>query len=286
MAWTLTADLGDYVAVAGGFLRSRPVEHTIQLAVIETLRIRGGSAFGEVAPLFGWWRSGGGAAAGHVRAAFLHTPPFPALLTALPPDSARPLAEQLVARRRQLPGVHAEQDDAADFAVAWGELTGADAKPFRRSRLFRLAELAPHLPHPRGAARVAGTADRDLLVSWLAAFARELADMAGDLPGAIDDRLSYGGLTLWEVDGSAVSLAGANRPAAGVVRIGPVYTPPDRRQRGYAGAATVAVSRAALEAGARDVVLFTDLANRTSNALYQRLGYRPVQDRVVLRFGD
>jgi RimJ/RimL family protein N-acetyltransferase len=32
------------------------------------------------------------------------------------------------------------------------------------------------------------------------------------------------------------------------------------------------------------VVLYTDLANPTSNAVYQRLGYRPVEDRVVLSF--
>jgi MOSC domain-containing protein YiiM len=30
------------------------------------------------------------------------------------------------------------------------------------------------------------------------------------------------------------------------------------------------------------VVLFTDLANPTSNALYQRLGYRPIEDRTVV----
>jgi predicted GNAT family acetyltransferase len=57
-----------------------------------------------------------------------------------------------------------------------------------------------------------------------------------------------------------------------------------RGGRGYAGGATVAVSQAALDAGATDVVLYTDLANPTSNALYQRLGYRPVEDRTVLSF--
>jgi len=58
-----------------------------------------------------------------------------------------------------------------------------------------------------------------------------------------------------------------------------------RRRQGYGGAVTAAVSRAALVAGADHVVLFTDLANPTSNALHQRLGYRPVEDRVMLRFG-
>ena len=70
----------------------------------------------------------------------------------------------------------------------------------------------------------------------------------------------------------------------GMVRVGSVYTPPAVRGRGYAGAVTAAVSRAARDAGVREVVLFTDLANPTSNALYQRLGYRPVEDRVTFSF--
>jgi predicted GNAT family acetyltransferase len=78
--------------------------------------------------------------------------------------------------------------------------------------------------------------------------------------------------------------AGRNRAAAGQARIGPVYTPPELRGRGFGGAATAAVTRAALDDGAEGVVLFTDLANPTSNTLYQRLGYRPISDWTVLRF--
>jgi predicted GNAT family acetyltransferase len=68
------------------------------------------------------------------------------------------------------------------------------------------------------------------------------------------------------------------------VRVGPVYTPPGHRGRGYGGAVTWTVSQAARDAGAAQVLLFTDLANPTSNALYQRLGYQPVADRLVLAF--
>lgn len=50
MAWTLTEDLHRYVVAAGDFLRSRPVQNTVQLAVVETPRARGGSAFGEIPP--------------------------------------------------------------------------------------------------------------------------------------------------------------------------------------------------------------------------------------------
>jgi GNAT superfamily N-acetyltransferase len=280
MAWTLTGNLDDYLAIAGGFLRSRPVQNTIQLVALELLRVRGPSAFGDVAPLFGWWRP----AAGPVTAALMHTPPYPVLLTRLPANSAGDLAEALAGRGRQLPGVNAERGDAEAFAAAWSALADAGWREFRRSRLFQLGQLTPPDPRPPGAARVASAADRGLLEPWLDAFRQELADLGEPGRGMVEDRISYGGLTLWEAGGAAVSLAGRSRPAEGVVRVGPVYTPPEHRRRGYGGAVTAAVSQAALEAGAAYVALFTDLANPTSNALYRRLGYRPVEDRLVLKF--
>jgi len=280
MAWTLTGDLDEYLAAAGGFLRSDPVQHTIELAAVEQMQARGPSAFGPPGPLFGWWRPGDGP----VTAAALHTPPYPVLVTPLPAGAAPPLARGLLARGRAPGGVNGEQTDSARFAAAWMDLTGAGSRVLRRSRLFRLGTLTPLDPGPDGAPRRATAADRDLLISWMAGFTAETGDSPGPQPGVIDDELSYGGLTLWETDGVPVSVAGLRRPAAGVVRVGPVYTPPDQRRHGYAAAATVAVSQAALDAGAAGVVLFTDLASAASNGLYPRLGYQPVADRVMLSF--
>jgi RimJ/RimL family protein N-acetyltransferase len=279
MAWTLTGDLAEYLAAAGDFLRSEPVQHTIELAAVETLQARGTTAFGSPDALFGWWRPG----TGPVTATLFHTPPYPALLTPLPAGAAPPLARALLALGHDPIGVTADQRDSARFAAAWTDLTGARARVVRRSRLFRLGTLTP-LDRPAGAARVATAADRDLLIAWLTDFSVETGDSPGPPPGTVDDELSYGGLTLWEADGIPVAVAGVRRPAAGVVRVGPVYTPPDQRRHGYAAAATGAVSQAALDAGAAGVVLFTDLASAASNGLYPRLGYQPVADRVMLSF--
>jgi RimJ/RimL family protein N-acetyltransferase len=280
MAWTLTGGLDEYLAAAGDFLRSDPVQHTIELAAVEQMLARGPGAFGSLGPLFGWWRPG----SGPVTAAVLHTPPYPMLLTPLPAGAALPLARALLALGRDPGGVNGQEPDPARFAVAWADLTGASSRVTRRSRLFRLRTLTPLNPGPDGAARVATASDRDLLVSWMAGFAAETGDSPGPQPGAIEDELGYGGLILWEAGGIRVAMAGIRRPAAGVVRVGPVYTPPDQRRHGYAAAATAAVSQAALDAGADGVVLFTDLASEASNALYPRLGYQPVADRVMLSF--
>jgi predicted GNAT family acetyltransferase len=154
-----------------------------------------------------------------------------------------------------------------------------------RMRLYALDRLLPPDPAPPGRARTALEADRDLLLAWLDAFHDEAAPPGPRETGqVVDDRLSFGGMVLWEHAGVPVSLAGRTKPAAGLARVGPVYTPPEHRGRGFGGAATAAVTQAALDGGAEGVLLFTDLANPTSNTLYQRLGFAPVTDQIVLEF--
>ena len=68
-------------------------------------------------------------------------------------------------------------------------------------------------------------------------------------------------------------------------RVGPVHTPPEHRGHGYAAAAMAVATRAALDAGAHEVVLFTDLTNPTSNRLYPRVGFVPVAEHREVRLG-
>jgi RimJ/RimL family protein N-acetyltransferase len=248
------------------------------LTVTEDLRAKAAASAGA---LFGWWQPEGEP----VEAAFMHTPDYPLLLSRVSAPAAARLARDLTEARRRVPGVNAGQEAADAFAAAWRDRTGDAVAVYRRMRLFRLGELIPPGRWPDGTARLAARTDRDLLARWFGAFAREVGDPPGqDYRGAVAERLGYGGITVWEAGGVPVSVAGRTRAVAGMVRVGPVYTPPELRGHGFASAATAAVSQAALEAGLREVVLYTDLANPTSNAVYQRLGYRPVEDRVVLSF--
>jgi predicted GNAT family acetyltransferase len=283
MAWQLTEDLETFLTTAGGFLRARPAANTIMLTAMELLRAKGPAAFGDVTPLFGWLASSDGI----VAAAFMHTPPYPVVLTDMTGAAAAELAADLVSRGHQAPGVNATPGPGAAFAAAWQERTGQAARTGMRMRLYALGTLLPPDPPPPGTARIADATDRDLLLAWLNAFKDE-AQPAGpnETERVVNDRIGWGGLVLWEHEGRPVSLAGRNRPAAGQARVGPVYTPPGLRGRGFGAAATAAITQAALDDGAEGVVLFTDLANPTSNTLYQRLGYRPISDWAVLRFGD
>jgi GNAT superfamily N-acetyltransferase len=279
MAWTVTRSIDEFLAAAGSQLRADPVMQTVPLTVLESLRQRGPSAFGDEAPVYGWHSS----ASGQIDGSFLQTPPYPILLAALPAGSAPDLIARLGSEVGLPPAINLPGTDEADFAAAWASATAGSVTATLRSRLFRLGRLAPPDPFPAGAARVAGPGDRELLIDWHVAFGAETGTGADVAERTVDDRISHAGLTLWEADGQPVAMAGSTREVAGVVRIAGVYTVPSGRRHGYGGAVTAVASQAALDAGASAVVLFTDLANPTSNALYQRLGYRPVAERVVLQ---
>ena len=283
MGWRMTQVVGEFLATAGGFLHADRARNTVLLTVSESLRLTGAvPRAGDELPLLGWWRSESGA----VEAAFLHTPPFPVLLSTMTEEAATALAAQLTADGHAVAGVTGEERNATAFADTWRDRhPGTDVQVLRGMRLFRLGQLTWPDPRPPGRPRLAASHDRDLLVSWFGAFSRDVDEPEIDHGPAVDDRLSYDGLTIWEADGQPVSVAGVTRTVAGMIRVGPVYTPPELRGKGYAGGVTSAVSQAALDAGTEDVLLYTDLANPTSNALYQRLGYRAVEDRVVLSFG-
>lgn len=300
MSWFTTTAVGEFLAQAGDFLRAEPARNTVILSVTENLRVAaaarppGRQAHperpGHPEPpagdrsLLGWWRPGPSGNPGAVGGAFLHTPGFPVVLTSMTGEAVTGLVAELAASGRWVSGLNAEAQAAQAFADAWLQRTGNVATLYRRMRLYRLETLVRPDPGPQGRPRVAGERDRDLLTEWSRAFLHEVGDEAEDPTAEVDQRLGYGGLTVWEAGATPVAMAGITRIVSGMARVGSVYTPPELRGRGYAGGVTAAVSQAALDAGAAEVVLYTDLANPTSNALYERLGYRPVEDRTQLSF--
>ncbi|MFE2530945.1 GNAT family N-acetyltransferase [Streptomyces sp. NPDC059371] len=280
--WHLTEDVDDFLARAGHFLRSQPGRNIMQLTWAERVRQRGADAFGAEAPLFGVLEQGG-----EVHATFYRLPPRGFSLSPLTPEQADALAVRLTALGNPVPHVSADHRTAALFAEAWQRHTGATPKPREtRLRLYRLETLTPPEPMPAGRGRVLGERDLGQIIFWCGEFARavgeEVSISADTWAGT---RFADKRYTLWETpDGTPVSVAGMNPLIGGQIQVDIVYTPAEQRGRGYAGAVTTEVSRAALAAGARDVVLFADLSNPTSNALYQRLGYRTLTDWAVYDF--
>ncbi|MEK0098866.1 GNAT family N-acetyltransferase [Streptomyces sp. A475] len=282
--WQLTEDVDDFLAHAANFLRSRPALHNTALTDIEKLRTRRADPHGADDAVFGRLESGG-----EVRAVCYRTPRGRLGLTPISAEQAGYLAAHLAVLGHYPSNVIADHDTATAFAAAWQEHAGAAPAPFWRTHLYRLGTLTPPQPRPKGQGRIAVGKDHEQVVRWCREFCVDVGQQPSiDLidSGSWDDsRFGDRHFTFWETpDGIPVSMAGTTSIVGGMIRVDPVYTPAHLRGRGYAGAVTVEVSRAALAAGATDVVLFADPSNPTSNALYQRIGYVRVTDFTGYRF--
>ncbi|MBG0815759.1 GNAT family N-acetyltransferase [Planomonospora sp. ID82291] len=272
MAWMFTSDVEVFAGAAEPWLLRDPVRNTAPLTVLRGIRA---GVHGEDVLLA--WREEDG----ETVAAAIHTPPRGLLLPDLPAGSVPSLAAALIEAEREIPEVQGPLAQAEAFAACWWRPEARRVS----ERLHRLDSLTPLRRPVPGAARTAGAGDRELLVRWFADFQAEAwGRLPADATPLVSSRIGREELVLWEDGGRPVAFAGLSAPIAAMSRIGPVYTPPELRGRGYGEAVTRAATRAALEAGATGVVLFTDLSNPASNSVYRAVGYRPVADYASIAF--
>jgi len=275
MPWQFSDEIDVYGAQVWDRLAIDPVRNTVLLTLIQNIRS------GRQAPdgvMFAWYGAGAGFGAVCFR------PPSELIIAALPEGTAGELVAALRHRRIPMTEVRGEVRTVASFVDRWTGGGTVQASTRLRMRLYALTTVGtPSLPP--GRARLAMAADESLALQWYVAFEEEAnlrrTDVRRRTRGAIEAEL----LWLWEdATEQPVAMAGRHGPAAGVSRISPVYTLPKQRGRGYGAAVTAACTGDALSRGAHHAVLFADLANPTSNAIYQRIGFTPVHDDHVVAF--
>jgi GNAT superfamily N-acetyltransferase len=218
--------------------------------------------------------------------AAMRTPPHPLYVGPMPPEAATSIvdavADELTTEGSDpaatLNGINGAEEPVRAAVARWQQrfprVSVVGQVPIR---LHRLGALKP--PDVPGEPRAATEADLGLLLPWHEAFAIDVGHTAQGVEEMLRLRLGRGSMLVWSVAGEPVSMAGHTAVVAGVTRVGPVYTPPSQRGRGYGAAVTAATSAAArAQPGAREVTLFTDLRNPTSNKIYAQIGYEPVRD--------
>lgn len=277
--WELTSDVEVYAERVWELLARDAAANTVALTVIED--VRAGRPFAGP-PVFGWLTTDDGHAAGAVSM----TPPYELLLAVVPDGTAAPLAAALRERRAEVPGVNGDPAVVRAFADAWTDGTDVPQHVGMQQWLYRLGSLAPPDPPPAGHPRRAREDEAALLAGYVCAFQAEAGAHGTDAAHWVATHTGARRLWVWETPEREVgAMAGRTPTVAGVARVAPVYTPPEQRRRGYGAAVTAAVTQDALATDARDVVLFTDRTNATSNRVYQRIGFAPIAEREVIRFG-
>ncbi|TQK70119.1 GNAT family N-acetyltransferase [Nocardioides sp. SLBN-35] len=287
-----TEDAGEFLARTGDHLAQEPVTGTVVTTIAQRIRETGRGG------LVHCWFAVVTGPDGAITGIAMRTAPFapyPVYLLAMPDDAVAALAAAVLERGEDVGGATGLRPAADLFAAAIADATGRSVANGLHHRLFELGTLVDPRPVP-GRLRPVRPDEAELALAWVQRFFADADEQAGRPAGhdgeaaafGIDDvqrKLAEDVLWFWEdAEGRVVHLIGANPPAYGVSRIGPVYTPKEERGRGWAGAAVAEVSRLLRERGDR-VILFTDQANPTSNALYQALGYEPVVDTVRIDIG-
>jgi len=282
-----------FLEAATPFLVEREAEHNLLFGIAANLRIEEEHGIRPTVPPYLATVERDGA----VEGAALMTPPFQLIVSCLGPSGradaprtaalAAEVAEDLATYEVAPPGVLAPVDIARSFARAWCAPRDLIARRQLPERIYRVERLIPPTGVP-GTARAATADDRGVLIDWMRGFIVEAHGRHDDneARSTVDRALELGQRTffLWEVDGRPVSTAGLGGSTPNGLRIGPVYTSPAERGRGYGSAVTAAATQAAFDLGRRFVFLFTDLTNPTSNKIYQALGYEPVIDVDMIRF--
>jgi RimJ/RimL family protein N-acetyltransferase len=271
------ASVDEFRTVAEPLYRRDPVGNTVELTVLRADR------FGDDALLLTVWDDDVPVGAA------LQTPPYPLACNGIPVTAHRLVASELARVRPELHGVRGARDEALAFADAWREVTGRGGTVTTEERLYRLGPLRPPT-NVSGVHRDATSADHAVLVDWVEDFFVETLSHQRD--GAAGQRFVHNAdavgdrFVLWDDGRTAVSMAMLRAPSAGVSRIGPVFTPSSARGRGYGSAVTAAAADLARRGGVDEVVLFADLANPTSNAIYRRIGFQPVGESVRIDFAS
>lgn len=188
------------------------------------------------------------------------------------------IAADIYKNNLEIPGVTGLKKETETFAEIWHNLTAQAYKISMHLRIHKL-EKVQIINKAKGNLISANQSDRDLLLNWTKAFAREVA---GSIPANInkdvDRYLKEKNVYFWQDNNKPVAFINAARITPNSVNIGPVYTPPEYRRKGYATSMVSQLSQILLDRGFKYCLLFTDLANPTSNHIYHKIGYQPICD--------
>jgi len=275
------SDAGQFLERVQPFLVRREAEHCLILGLLDGLRA--GEQFGAAPPLMASVEE-----RGDVAAVVLMTPPRNLILSWTADDSTiDAIARELRARGVAIPGVNGSADIARKFVLKWSELSGCRYRVQMAQRIYQLSRVINET-RAAGRLREPDLSDEAILREWRAAFSVDAEGMDPSqarenaaLPMPPSRRMFF-----WELEGTPVAMAGFAGLTPNGIRIAWVYTPPENRGKGFAGACVAALSQKLLDDGRKFCFLYTDLANPISNHVYQKIGYQPVTDATAYSFSQ
>ncbi|WP_142827322.1 GNAT family N-acetyltransferase [Planococcus soli] len=229
-------------------------------------------------------------AGGEIVGACLMTPPHALQLVIFRriPGIEKEIAEHLQNLGLEISGVVGEQRTSRMFAEAWAKQTEEQVKVLMDQGLYRIDAVNKGLRKSEGTWRIASKKDSELLEEWYRLFEVDTGIKRSTQAQAkhrIAEFLERKEVYVWEVDGVIVSCMKKARPSKHGITVSFVFTPRDRRGKGYARTLVAEVTDELL-LEFDFVMLYTDLSNATANKIYREIGYVQIANPVHLVFEE
>lgn len=267
MMRTLAVSAKDFVANVIPALSQREAENNLPFGI--AMRLAAGQLDSAGAVLLSV-ESGTTIVAGAV-----WTPPRDIVVTRLSAPAARVIADHFMTSPVPIGGAAGPDSSGRELAELIAQSRGQHVELRMRQRVYELTALTP-VPEPSGEARLASLEEQSFVAQCYDEFVAETGIVsASDSRSWAEAEIKAGSAYLWDHAGPR-ALACISRETPSGRCVGPVYTPPPFRRRGYATSLVAEIARQILKSGKRFACLFTDDANPTPNHIYQMIGFHEV----------
>jgi len=198
------------------------------------------------------------------------------------------LVDQLSTQSISLNGVSGSEPISSYFAKIWEEIVGPTATLGASLAFYSATTEMEPKSEVEGTLRLARPEERKLLRGWAIDFGAESTRPMDprSLTRLSEQMLVRGDLFVWEDVGRVVSMGGFGRETPNGLVINMIYTPRNRRGRGFAGSLTSGLVREAYERGKEFCCLYSEFSSSVRRNLYERIGLGLTGEFSEQSFGD
>lgn len=200
-------------------------------------------------------------------------------------DRMNALSDELDRRQIRLSGISGDPQDVRVFAASYAERGGFEWREHMEMIAYACANVLAPSGVP-GRLRPTGAEDAPRIAEFLSGFARDAFGeerAAEHFAESAAQMAVSGNVYFREVDGVAVAMAQLASASKRHRRMNEVYTPPECRKRGYAGALVAELCAKLLREGLTPM-LYADKKNPDSNGVYRKVGFVEAGEILSARF--
>ncbi len=202
------------------------------------------------------------------------------VLSMMPEPTLVPLVNALQEKCIKCPGVVGPAITADSFSRIWADGKQTERKLSMAQKIYALQDVKLS-ENVSGSFCAANENHIELVAEWLVKFTEEsLPNEISTIENArafVTAKIKKNEILLWlDSTGTPVSMNFVGRPNKSGTSVSGVFTPKSKRANGFASAVVAHTSKKMLDKGKKFCVLYTDLANPTSNKIYQTIGYKEV----------